>query len=220
MLFRKQNDICYRYLLWLVFSSLEKKKYDISNFEQHLLQKALKQCTIKKTYRLKSRCLYYEYISREEIYHSKVFQLVAKTNDVESLTDRFVFSGDSVPVPEALYNGQTIEQLRKDHGWNFYRIHFKCRAVRREPLYAGMKMPQIMDRNHTAKTFLSTGIYEPTQELIMKVRFDKDTIGLVKDVYFLTFNNYVDINPIAYEPLQIDYIHSCVTKRVRYPIYH
>lgn len=220
MLILKQKDYFYRRLLWMVFPSLEKKKYDISIFEREHEEKDLKQSVIKKMYRLKKRVLYYEYKSRETLYHAKGFSLIPKTENLGGFKDRFIYSGNSNPTLKKLFPGQEINRLERDHGWDFYQITLKNKPTRGKIVNVGMEMDDINDPEHSAKPFLSTGIYEPTQELTMCVKFDKETIKMVKDVYFLTFNSYIDVNPIDYERLQIDYVNSCVVKRLSYPIYH
>lgn len=221
---RNTKDPFFRKLLWSRFSIIEKKLYPIEVFEETRTKKEIKKAATKKPYALKSRQLFYIYKDREHIYHSKIFEIIPKSDDLSTFTDRYVFSGegelhmDSRFGPGRIKRQPDGKQYWRDHGWNFYQLEFDKLETRQniESFYVGMKMDDIRDLNHVAKPFLSTGIYEPTEELIMKVYFGDLK---VKNVFFLTFNSYVDMNPISYEHLHVDHT-GCASVRVAYPIYH
>lgn len=173
--------------------------------------------TGKHDHYLKSRSLYYEYSDRSHMEHSKDFEVVSKSDTFEMFTDRYVFSGESNCSLHPLYSGQKIIWECKDHGWNFYSIRLDS-PVSKGKIKMGMKMNTIHDPNHTAKLFLSTGIYEATERLKMEVKFGEGLTPV--NAKLRIYRDYVDRAPIEERNLDFDPDKRTISYEEMYPVYH
>ncbi len=175
-------------------------------------------CISKGSYILKSREIVYEFIDREHIKHSKKFVVIPRTTGFDTFTDRYVYSGDHECVVRSVFPRQRIVDTYKDHGWNFYSIKLSEPAPKGMEKEFGMKMDTIKDLEHKSKPFLSTGIYEPTENLVMDVYFRN---GLVPHgAKIKIFDDYVDRTPIFEQELAYDSENHRLRYEVAYPIYH
>lgn len=174
--------------------------------------------TDKRGVTLKSRELYYSYTDREHMEHWKKFQVINNTAGLESFTDRYVYSGGTDCILKATEDRQSIAEQYRDHGWNFYSIKLQSPAPKGKTVPMGMRMETIEDPQHKAKLFLSTGIYEPTENLKMEVHFGD---GLVPHHPRLKiFRDYVDRFPLDEQELTYDPESHKITYELEYPVYH
>ena len=126
----------------------------------------------KGSYYLKSKTLTYEYTDRTHINHEREFVVYPLKNDVASIRDRYIYSGKTKCELNPTIAGQNITNVVEDElGAIRYSITTPESCVKRTPITFGMRMNTLYDPEKKAKTFLSTVIYEPTELLVMKVKF-------------------------------------------------
>ena len=174
--------------------------------------------TKKDQYILKERRIYYEYTDLEHIEHRKEFDVYTRNDSFELFTDRYVFSGETKcklnPSPSDL----KIVDEHIDHGWNFYSIMLNSPVPKHSVVHVGMKMDTIEDKNHTAKPYLSTGIYEATQSLKMTIKFGE---GLTpSNPKLKIYKDYTDRTPVEERALQFDASKRIIEYIESYPMYH
>lgn len=195
----------------LFFASKKNKKHD-----SKLYRKILYFLSNKGRYILKSREVFYEYKDMTHINHSKKFNVVAKVDGIDSITDRYVYSGETECTVHAIGSGQKIIDQFKDHGWNFYSIKLSTPMAKNSSQIFEMKMDTIIDQNKTAVPFLSTGIYEPTKKLKMEITFGNNIIP--RNAKIQIYRDYVDRNPIITHNLNFDTNNCKLTYELDYPI--
>lgn len=198
-------------LIWILRSFLMGHKSVLYRWLKYRLED-------KRGHVLKSRELTYRYTDREHIEHSKKFAVVDNSKGLEAFTDRYVYSGGTACTLRSTHDGQYITNQYRDHGWNFYSIKLDSPAPKGKVVNMGMKMDTIVDLEHKAMPFLSTGIYEPTEKLKMEVSFGE---GLVpQNPKLKIFRDYVDRFPIDEEDLTFDYEKHSLSYELKYPVYH
>ena len=181
-------------------------------------RKVLYHLSVKGKYTFNTKELYYEYADRIHINHSKKFEVLARVDGVDYITDRYVFSGSNQCELTAPIQGQFITDQFKDHGWDFYSIKAPTPLAKNDKYIFEMKMNTIFDPNKKAKSFLSTGIYEPTKKLKIEVSF-KDNL-IPQNVKLLVFRDYVDRMPIITRELKYDSDKGAIIYELDYPIHY
>ena len=158
----------------------------------------------KPIYFLK-KSMEYRFETRTKLSFRKEFEVVAKQKNVRDLPDRYTWSKDrNMPCRiEALNPNDTIVPEGIAEYWHEYTIQFSRNLEKNKPYQTGIIMPELIDDEKKSQLFLSSGIYEPTKELYMKVviqsplRFKKGSAKLL--VYHTYFARY----PSKEYPLEI-----------------
>ena len=127
---------------------------------------------------LRRSILTYKNDDGTEIGHRKEFKVTALVNAVSDFTDQYQYSADrfeNSPTGICKLNApdrnQIITLVERREGWVFYTIHRKNALPKNQSGRFVMEMAPIDDSNHEMETFLSTGIYEPTERLELILEF-------------------------------------------------
>ncbi len=156
-------------------------------------------------YKLNHKTVVYEFFSRHEMYHEKIFEGVALHNGVDHIDDKYKWTGNNTCVVEPLFPGQSIEILDNKYGMQNYRInnYDKKRVCRGQEIKMGMKIQGLVDPNGTSSLHLSSGVYEITDKLTLRVVFDNTlkphNIRKVEYLHYTDDNHFKCSDNVEYD---------------------
>lgn len=159
-------------LLILIFLIIFRNK-----ISEYILKYIMNLTCPDKIYKLKSKEVIYEFISREDMKHEKKFNVEVLHDGFIGITDKFKWTGEGELIPEATETDQTIELLDKKFGMQRYKIKFQNnKSYSKHDSVPEMKMmiKNIKDPKHQSSLHLSSGIFEITDCLILHIIFDKN----------------------------------------------
>lgn len=145
-----------------------------------------------QSYKLEYKTCTYEYLSRTKMRYEKVFKPKAFRN-LDRIYDQFNWTGSTSLKPKVKHNTQHITEEDRKFGMQRYAIKFnnnKSYTKKENIPEMGMEINDIYDPNCESSTHLSSGIYEITDKLILRVEFASD----LKPYNFrkLTYLHYTD----------------------------
>lgn len=124
-----------------------------------------------KEYLIKEKTVIYSYVGNNTWTYEKKYKLVSKARGMESYDERFCWSADSKSARiEAVYEGQTIRNLRNQGIWTKYTVHFGEIKNKGELIQTGSKVVNLFDPDKSARPFLSITSDNKTKLLQMIVR--------------------------------------------------
>ncbi len=170
---------------------------------------------------LYERSSVYEFISRTEMKHKKEFMVFCKKASCDCFTDRYVWTKRTPEKLEVIAddNNQEIVDEKKYKGWNFYTIKSKIPVQRNHQMKFSMKINKLDDPSKESYTILTSGIYEPTKRLELKVILSDKGLR-PKNMKLKIFSDYVDAEPIEVSEEMVDYdaASGTISVVIEYPI--
>lgn len=140
----------------------------------NILKKIMNLTCPYKMYKLKKKESIYEYETREQMRHEKIFEVQVLHDGFDGVNDKFKWTGDDHLMPCPKYDTQEIEPLGIQSGMQLYKIKFKNnrrynKSDKVEPL--GMVIENITDPEQKSSTHLSSGVFEVTDQLVLHLIF-------------------------------------------------
>ena len=145
-------------------------------------------------YTIKEKIIEYEFESRERMILRKTFDIVVEKNGITGVDDKYGWTGKSKVVPQAVQRNTEIRLLDNRYGMQRYMIALKDgrRLCKGEDAHFAMVIPNIDDPKHVSSTHLSSGIYEVTKKITLKVIIPKEL--KVTNIRCLEYLHYTDDN--------------------------
>ena len=147
----------------------------------------------KQSYKVIYKACKYEYVSQTELRYEKRIKPKPLRN-IDGIHDQFNWTGNTALIPKPLYSDtQYVELKDRKFGMQRYDIKFNNNrnySKKEDVPELGMVIENINDPKFEASTHLSSGVYEITEELTLKVVFDPN----LKPHNFrkLTYLHYTD----------------------------
>lgn len=136
----------------------------------------------------------YTYETRTEMSFEKIYEPRVVKGSFSGIEDCYAWSGEApLPEPSCPDPHQIYERLDNKYGPTRFKLSFKDRRTyHRGDAVPTMKLKieNIVDNGKTSSLHLSSGVYEKTDVLVLRVRF-KCGIG-VTDIRKLTYIHYTD----------------------------
>ena len=176
-----------------------------------------------KKCKITSKKLIYTYKSLNEMSFENEFHVKALHDGLDCFTDRYKWTGSDAITPTPINSNHTIDNLDTSSGYQRYRLNFgksynkKDKAVR-----TGIEFKNMQDKNNTSLPFLSTGVYDVTDELILEVRFPINLcVTNIRKLEYLHFTDEEHYNCITENNTEIDDINNVkkIVYKVKNPVY-
>jgi len=157
----------------------------------------------------------YQYLpDGQTMYQRKHFELQALQDDVESFTDRYLWTGMGKCIVKSLTPDFKIVNKRREEFWDYFDVLFP------RPLKKGEEVSfviewDLFDESKKAIPFLSTMIDFPTERLLMRVILPPNLAP--EWAYCREYKNYIDRIPINEKKIQCNPMKYDITYDVPHP---
>lgn len=164
-------------------------------------------------YSLKSKTIIYRYETPNKLSMEKRYRPIVEEGSFNGVADNFWWTGSHGDLePTCPVSGQKYVGEISRFGPARYKIEF---TGRRE-YHKGDTVPEMIvrfddidDSDHAAQLHLSTGVYEKTDLLILRVEFPRELI--VNSIRLLTYIHYTDPFYYSAEDATLQCCNSCVS---------
>lgn len=158
----------------------------------------------------------YQYFDRTHMRQIKDFVLEARVHGVDHFTDRYKWTGEGDEQLRVTSPGHALAGPRSEPAqfWMFYDVRFS-------PLSKGEKTRirvewDLYDEKVTAQPLLVTGVYEPTEVLVLRVILPRELAP--QDVHFCVYPDFVETTPTEVYTGTYDRVTGEICWRVRKPM--
>lgn len=147
----------------------------------------------KQSYKVLYKTCEYEYLSRTELRYEKRIKPKPIQN-IDGIHDQFNWTGNKNLTPKSLYpKTQYVELKDRKFGMQRYDVKFKNNRIFKkgeDVPELGMVIDCISDPNKESSTHLSSGVYEITDKLTLRVWFNPNLTP--RNFRKLTYLHYTD----------------------------
>ena len=145
-----------------------------------------------KVYKLINKTVTYEFLARDKMRHEKTFKIKVLHDGFNHMLDKYTWTGKQELVAEPIIQNQKVEPVDRKFGMQRVRISYKDYKIfsKNEKVEMGFKIENMEDKEKNSSLHLSSGIYEITDFLILKVIFNKDLSP--KNIRKLEYIHYTD----------------------------
>jgi len=156
----------------------------------------------------------YQYVDKTHMKHMKRFKVVALVSGLAHFTDRYCWTGMGTVKMAIVTPGQVLQGPRKAVAqmWDFYDVHF--RPLKRGEVEEIAVEWDLHDESGLAQPLLASGIYEPTDLLILRVILPRDLAPQKVNLYM--FRDFVETAPAEVHIGRYDH----VTGEIEWPVKH
>lgn len=172
----------------------------------------------KSNFIILKREIFYEFIDRTHMIHIKKIKLRSMIDNLHEFTDRYKWSKNVECYMEELIDEQTISKKWSDVHWHYYSIILDKYYKKGDEFDTGIIMPNLIDEKKESTLFLSTGIFDPTKELVLKVKIsntleiESAKVSVYKSYFDLSAASIVQLTPV-YNRDSAEIIFTC-----KYPL--
>ena len=161
----------------------------------------------KEPYIVLKRESLYEFVDRENMKHKKEITVQSTTKRLHEFTDRYKWSKEGPCDIVVLQTDQKVIRQFKDIHWNYYTIALDRYYNKGENSVTGIEMPSLKDEKRESELFLSSGVFEPTRELHLKVCAHQPLKFVSAKVK--VFRTYFDLVAFDTNDLEPEYNDNC-----------
>ena len=161
----------------------------------------------------------YHFTDRTNIHFRKSYIIKSHRRDLTSFPERYRWSGDTPCELTPEYSDTTITILPADVHWNYFLLNFNRPLGKKQIGNAGILMT-LEDTGMTSKLFLSTGIFEPTEEIVLVVKISNPLKFKEDSTKLEVSNSYYDFSVSeSYDIMPTEFNGGyALTFRLRYPL--
>lgn len=179
-----------------------------------LLYHFLNYTAPSKNYKLTEKEVIYEFLSKREMRLEKNFSVCVQESGFRAVYDKYKWTGDAVLLPESKDKEHyEFIPMGAKFGLNRYRLEWlgDRRYSKGTPLKMGMIIGDINDPNEKASPHLSSGVYERTDRLVLRVIFASELSPI--NARKLEFSHYTDDDHINSEGIELQVLREDNRKR-------
>lgn len=199
----------------------------IFSFKEKIARKILvffmNKTAPKKSYKLISKKLEYDYISMEEMRFKNTSKVKPLRDGLDSINFRYKWTGSSNNLkPKTTNSNYTIKKIDTKFGYQRCKINFGGKVFNKndDPIPVSIVFNSMKDTKKKASPHLSTGIYEQTDEVILQVTFPKEmNINNIRKLEFIHYTDEEHSHCIKEDTPKIVDDKKVITYKIKSPIY-
>ena len=172
----------------------------IPRCRNNVIEWLCKILTPKSQISKQDKLIRYVYTSRESMFIRVQYYLKVNFGTCEHIVEKLKWSAGDTDLVEPIAAGQSItfvnelNDVQSNLGYQFFHIVLsKSRSVGDRPLFTGFKTKELSDPNRKSRTCLIVGVYEPTNNMTLRVEFPSNL--KVINVRKMKYAHYIDLNP-------------------------
>lgn len=145
----------------------------------------------------------YTFVDRTHMTYRKDFIIKSRIQDLRSFYDMYMWTKDYQKQTLQSINSDTLADTFAEDQWQFYGIRFDEACGKSKTHKTGVFMPSLEDPDKKSQLFLSTGIFEPTVSVSLRVVIKNGLQFKENSAFCNVYYYYYGITPDQKIPLDI-----------------
>lgn len=145
----------------------------------------------------------YTFVDRTHMTYRKDFNIKSRIQDLRSFYDMYMWTKDYQKQTLQPINSDTLADTFAEDQWQFYGIRFDEACGKNKVHETGIFMPSLEDPDKKSQLFLSTGIFEPTVSVSLRVVIKNGLQFKENSAFCNIYHYYYGITPDQKIPLDV-----------------
>lgn len=145
----------------------------------------------------------YTFVDRTHMTYRKDFKIKSRIQDLRAFYDMYMWTKDYQKQTLQSINSDTLADTFAEDQWQFYSIRFDETCGKNKIHETGVFMPLLEDPDKKSQLFLSTGIFEPTVSVSLRVVIKNGLHFKENSTFCNIYNYYYGITPDQKIPLEV-----------------